>query len=186
MFSVEQFIASGIGMKPDDMLVIDKYAQQFAHARAAELVGMRLVDGKLVPNPNPKWAITESTRTAIRELVGEAFTEGYSPQQLRDEIIESVAFSRDRAMTVARTELAHAHVKGGLEGAKVAGVTTKRWVINPASPTAPVDECGQNEDVGEIPLDAAFPSGDPGPPAHPSCECTIVFGFGSGEPEQEA
>jgi hypothetical protein len=186
MSSIEKFVASGIELKPDDMLVLDKRAQEFAHARGAELVGMRLVDGQFVPNPNPKWAITESTRTTIRELVEEAFTEGYSPRQLRDEIEEHVAFSRDRALMVARTELARAHVRGGLDGAKAAGVATKRWVINPESPTAPVDDCGLNATAGDIPLDSKFPSGDDGPPQHPSCQCTVVFGFGSSELEQGA
>lgn len=175
MSAVTQFVNSGINLTPGAMLSLDKRAQEFAHARGAELVGMRLVDSEFVPNPNPTWAITESTRDAIRELVEEAFTEGLSPQQLRDAIESSVMFSRDRAMMIARTELARAHVKGSLEGAAKAGVTTKRWLTNPESKTAPDDECGANEDQGPIPLTTVFQSGDEGPPQHPNCECTLIF-----------
>lgn len=186
MNAVGQFVNAGINLTPDALLALDQRAQAFAHERGAELVGMRLVDGEFVPNPNPQWAITETTRETIRGLVEKAFAEGCTPQQLRDAIESSVMFSRQRAMTVARTELARAHVRGSLEGASQAGVTKKRWLINPESPTAYEDDCGANQDQGAIPLASPFQSGDDGPPQHPNCECTLIFEFEPSPSEAQA
>jgi hypothetical protein len=46
---------------------VDADALDFAAARGAELVGMRVAeDGSLVPNPKPRWAITGGTRELLR------------------------------------------------------------------------------------------------------------------------
>jgi hypothetical protein len=173
---VRQMIAEGAVIGPDELLVLDKAALEYAHERAAELVGMRVTSEGMTPNPNARWAITETTRETLQGLVEQAFEDGWSPAQLSKQIQEAAAFGRQRAMMIARTELARAQVAGGLRTAAEGGVTHKRWLINPASPTAIEDECGGNAKDGWILVAANFSSGDVGPPQHPNCECTLVFG----------
>lgn len=51
-------------------------AQEYARGRAAELVGMkRDVEGNLVPNPDARWAVSDTTREKIREIVSDAFAQ---------------------------------------------------------------------------------------------------------------
>lgn len=148
-------------------------AVKFASSRAAEMVGMRKVDGVLVQNPNAKWAITDSTRAMLREQVGKALTDGMTPAQLRRSIESGAVFSRDRAQTVARTEIGIAHVQGSLAGWKASGqVQAKESLLG--SEHDDDDECDENSDAGPIPLGESFPSGDDAPPYHPNCVCAVV------------
>jgi SPP1 gp7 family putative phage head morphogenesis protein len=153
-------------------LVMEK-AVEYARNRAAELVGMKYVDGELVENPNAVWAITESTRDMLRQAVTSSLETGPSPQALADSIVQSAAFSEARAEMIARTELAMAHSEGALEGYKEArgtGIAVyKEWLDSDGC-----DECSQNADAGVIDLDDTFPSGDDAPPAHPNCRCAIA------------
>jgi hypothetical protein len=180
-------ITRGKAIGPDEFLVLDKAALEFAQAHAAELVGMQVTAEGIVPNPNPAMAITESTRDILRGLVVRAFKEGLSPAQLAKEIEASTGFSKQRAMDIACTEIARAQVAGELRTAIEGGMTHKRWIINPESPTAIHDECGENAKAGWIPIMGkrrdggfgllTFPSGDIGPPNHSRCACALVFGL---------
>lgn len=156
---------------------VHKEAVDFAKARAAELVGMRWNGRELVANPSAQWAITESTRNGIRDLVVSALTDGLTVKEFADKLGSSYLFSDARAETIARTEIARAHVEGTLEAWKASGVVEgKQWILG-SEHDADVpdgDECDDNEDDGEIALDEAFSSGDDGPPAHPNCVCAIV------------
>jgi hypothetical protein len=157
--------------------LVHERAVEFAKERAAELIGMRYdkQTGQLVENPNPKWAIEDSTRDMLRSSVAKALEEGPTVQDLRNEIIDSYAFSPERAEMIARTELAIAHSKGSVEGYKAAeGLgfhTMKEWLV---SQDEPEDECMDNADQGPIEMDEAFVSGDFEPPAHPNCKCAIM------------
>ena len=174
---VKNTIAQGANIGPDKFLVLDKAALEFAQERAAELVGMQVTAEGMVPNPNPAMAITESTRDMLRGLVVRAFKEGLSPAQLAKEIEASAGFSKQRAMDIACSEIARAQCAGGLRTALEGGMTHKRWIINPESPTANHDECGENAKAGWIPIAASFPSGDICPPSHSRCACALVFGL---------
>jgi hypothetical protein len=174
---VKNAIAQGANIEPDRFLVLDKAAQGFAQERAAVLVGMQVTAGGMVPNPDPAMAITESTRDLLRGLVVRAFKKGLSPAQLAKEIEASVGFSKQRAMDIACTEIARAQVAGELRTAIEGGMTHKRWIINPESPTANHDECGENAKADWIPIAGNFPSGDIGPPNHSRCACALVFGL---------
>lgn len=147
-------------------------AVEYAKERAAEMVGMRVVDGKLVENPNPKWAITDSTRDMLKNLVAESLEEGPSPKELAAQIAESTAFSAARADMISRTELAMAHSQGAVEGyrqARASGVPVmKEWLDSDGC-----EECSLNAKAGPIDLDDKFPSGDDAPPAHPNCRCAV-------------
>lgn len=143
-------------------------AQAYAQNRAAKLVGMKLVDGELVENPDSAWAISETTRVMLRNLVSKAVEDGASNDQLAAEIRDSAAFSSDRAEMIARTETAEAETQGTIAGWKASGVVAgKQWLVADGC----CDECGalDGEIVG---LDEDFEGGDP--PLHPRCECTLL------------
>lgn len=157
-----------------DFDALDQNARDFAAERSAELVGMSWDGNDLVDNPNAEYAITDGTRNELKRLVTRAFDDGLSPKQLADSIDESVAFSGDRALLVARTEMARAHVQGALDAAMDSGVVVaKRWLLG--SEHDHDDECDENDAEGLIAFDDEFSSGDDGPPAHPNCVCALVF-----------
>lgn len=103
----------------------------FTRARAAELVGKRVLDdGTIVDNPNPKWAITDGTRDLVRGTITQAFQEQWSRDQLIDALEQSYAFSTTRATTIARTEITRALVDGNVEGWRQSGVVEgKSWIL---------------------------------------------------------
>ena len=82
--------------------LVNQDAVEFAGNRAAEMIGRKLVDGKLVDNPDAKWAITDTTRDGIRKLVQDAEQQGQSVQQLAQNIRESALFSPERAQRIAQ------------------------------------------------------------------------------------
>lgn len=149
-------------------------ARDFAHQRAAELVGKRFTSkGKLVQNPSAKWRIDETTRKELRALVEKAFNEETPIAKLADQIRSAGSFSESRAKTVARTEIARAQSMGTLDVWKNMGfVKTVRWDLS--ADHEDQDLCDLNHDHGPVPLGQAFPSGDIAPPQHPNCRCSLV------------
>lgn len=155
---------------PDITSLVNEDAVEFAKQRSAEIVGKKWVDGELVDNPDAKWVISDSTREMLRADVETALTEGWSSQDLADSLEDSLAFSEERAIMIARTELARAHVEGQMFVYNNAGVTKKQWILGSES----CDDCQENANAGVIDFDEAFPSGDDAPPAHPNCTCDVV------------
>jgi len=153
---------------------MDVRARAYADARGAELVGMKInAAGKWVTNPNAKWSINTTTRNDLQSLVTEAIEKGWSPQHLRDEIMNSTAFSEERASMIARTELAFAHMAGNVAAWRESGgVWGKRSLLGDLHDIP--DECDDNADQGPIPFDQQFDSGDEFPPYHPNCVCDVV------------
>jgi hypothetical protein len=151
---------------------LNERAAAYSGERAAELVGMKYDEaGNLVPNPDAEWAITDTTRDDIRDLVEQAFTDGMSPDELST-AIEDLIDDPDRADMIARTELADAQSEADLDAAKESGVVTgKYWLLG----ENPCSVCQDNADAGTIDLDEEFPSGDDGPAAHVGCECALGF-----------
>lgn len=167
---------------PDDAFdLANEDAVEWAADRAAELIGRRRVGSSLhLVHTAPPWAITESTRDGLQELVTQALADGWSADQLQDAILESWIFDPARAETIARTELAMAHQAGTLAAWRRSGVVRgKRWLISDLHDQD--DICDINAAAGTIPLDASFPSGDDSPPAHPNCECVCVADVGADE-----
>lgn len=152
--------------------LINKDAIEYAGDRAAEMVGRKWIDGELVDNPNARWAITDSTRDSLKDLVTRAYSDGMSPAQLKTAIIEDHAFSPARAKLIAKTETAKASVQGSLNGWKRSGVVQGKESITSGDHDSD-DECDEAEDAGVIDLDDDFPSGDDGPPFHPGCNCLL-------------
>lgn len=159
-------------------------ALQWAKDRAAELVGMKILeDGTLVENPNAQWAITESTREMLRGDVVTALEEGWSNARLADEIADNYAFSDARAEMIARTEIARADSQGNLIAWDESDVVVeKAWQV---SNLGCCDACEGNQEQGRIPFKKAFQSGDQTAPAHPNCRCVVVPFTNDDESDQE-
>lgn len=175
METVERLLIGG----PDEAIinVVHKEALGYARERSAEMVGKRrTASGRLINNPNPEWAITETTRAKVKRYIVEALKEG-DEYDLVGQLEQSAGFSHSRAQLVARTELAMAHGEGrllSLKASEDAGVKLmKQWI------TAGDDKvceaiCRENEKQGPIPLDADFKSGDKTVPGHPRCRCDVT------------
>jgi SPP1 gp7 family putative phage head morphogenesis protein len=142
-------------------------ATAYAQNRAAELVGMKMVDGELVANADATWSIAETTRTMIRNAVAKAMEEGAPNDELASTIRDAGAFSQARADTIARTETGFADKAGNKEGWRASGVVEGRqWVAADDC----CDEC-QSYDGTVIGIDEEFEWGDE---AHPNCRCTEI------------
>lgn len=141
-------------------------ASAYAETRSAEMIGRKRVDGELVENEG--WSIPSATRDMIRSDVVHAMESGASNQELAATIRESEAFSKVRAMTIARTETAKAETQGSIAGWKASGLVAGKQFI--AAPECCAD-C-QELDGEIVPLDDEFQEGDP--PVHPNCRCAIL------------
>lgn len=169
-----------IGIEDADHLtdLLNERSLTFAETRAAEMVGMRNIGSKAMPewieNPNAKWVITDSTRKMVRKDVAQAIEEGWSAQHLARTLQEdNPAFSDHRAKTIARTEIRNADTAGNMEAYKASKIVQgKEWIVG--SEHDDHDECDLNQEAGEIELDATFPSGDSKPAAHPNCVCDFL------------
>ena len=164
-----------VKLEPTNEIVnhLDAAAKDYVEQRGAELVGKKVLDdGSVVDNPNAKWSIAQTTREDLQAVLTDGVEQGWSSQQLRDAIESSGAFGEDRALMIARTELAFAHVAGNVEGWKQSGeVTGKRWLLGDLHDVP--DECDDAADEGVIAFDDDFSTGDAWPPAHPNCCCLL-------------
>lgn len=154
-----------LGVFDDDVLsAVSANAEEWATARAAEMVGMKWVDGELIPNPDAKWQITEGTREFLRADVSAAMDEGLGANELASRLSENYAFSDTRAEVIARTETARADIAGSQIGWQSSGLVSMReWNAAPEC----CDEC--QEMHGELaPLDGPF-KGGADVPLHPQC-----------------
>ncbi|MGH3430884.1 MAG: 2'-5' RNA ligase family protein [Mycobacteriales bacterium] len=153
--------------------VLNEEALVFAQRRGAELVGRRWVGDRLVANPDARWAITDTTRDKLKELLGRGFRDGIAPPDLAGMIEQSGVFSEARARLIAKTEMANAQSAGGKKTAKEVGAIAKEWELS--GDHADEDDCDDNADDGVIGIDEAFSSGDDSPTAHPGCNCAVVY-----------
>lgn len=151
---------------------VNDAAASAAKDRAAALVGMRYSGKKLVPNPSARYAITETTRTGIRELVTNALTDGMTVPELASALEDAYQFSDRRAETIARTEVATAHVDGTVEAWKQSGQVDGKSSLTGSGDVC--DICEGNEGDGVIGIDDDFSSGDDAPPYHPNCVCVLL------------
>jgi hypothetical protein len=119
----------------EDMLTgINETARKWASNRAAELVGMRLTpEGKFIVNPNPKWAISDTTRDKLRSVITDVFgQEGkITLRDVENRIEQSGVFSDVRASTIARNEIARAQTQGNLKSWRESGLVQKvSWELS--------------------------------------------------------
>lgn len=149
----------------------NRQAADYAAKRAAEMVGMKYdEEGALVPNPNAKWAISDTTRDRLREIIKNAFEEKTPFSELIGNIQDADIFSENRAAMIARTEISRAQVNANLDAWKATGLVSKvKWLAVGPDP-CPIceDNDGVIRGIGE-----EFPSGDIMPLAHPNCYCIL-------------
>lgn len=147
----------GINMTGKITAQIDKAALAYAAEHAAELVkGLSL-----------------TTEDALRSEITRAMKDGSSAAELAKSIREMGVFGRARASTIARTELATAHIQGNVQGWRETGmVTGKEWIMGDLHDIE--DVCDLNAMKGQIGLDEGFEDGIMFPPAHPNCICDVL------------
>ena len=148
-------------------------AADYARERAAEMVGMKLVDGVLQPNPNARWNIAMTTRDELRDLITKSLEERTDIDDLAKQIQEAGVFSDWRAEMIAKTETAKAQSEGVVHSWRTTGAVEKvRW--SPSS-LGPCPDCLDNVLAGSIVFGEPFPTGDIMPPGHPSCRCALII-----------
>lgn len=147
----------------------DTQALEYAQTRAAELVGKKWVNGVLVDNPDAKWAITDTTREELRELIARAFAEQWTPAELSKQIDSAFVFSAGRAEMIAETETAMAQTAATVQTGKNLGATTKSIQMSNLHDID--DECDDAEEDGEVPIDKPYSNGSLHVPLHPRCRC---------------
>lgn len=160
----------GAKLSVDALDLANEHAIEFARQRAAEMVGMRWVDGELVPNPDAQWRIDDGTREMLRGDVRRALQEGWSNDKLADVLSENYAFSDRRAETIARTETRKADVAGNITGYRELGVKQKQWQAHP-------DCCPACSDLDGVivGIDDDFPNGGgEGANLHPNDRCDVL------------
>lgn len=118
--------------------------------------------------------ITETTRTAIQELIGEAIDEGWSLDQLAKALVERGAItSRERAKLIAVTETASAYSMGSLLAYTLSGVVESvEWVATLDKETC--SDCRALDGEARPLAEAAFSDGTAHPPHHPRCRCALA------------
>jgi hypothetical protein len=158
------------------------YALEYAQARAAEMVGKKWVDGVLVDNPNARWAITQTTREDLRELIARAFAEKWTPAQLAENIDAAFTFSGGRAAMIAETETSLALTAATVNTGKGAGATLKSTQMSNLHDID--DECDDAEAAGEIGIDDFFPDGSLHVPLHPLCHCVELLHIGKEDADE--
>jgi hypothetical protein len=149
---------------------VNEIARDYAEQRSAEMVGMKRVDGQIVPNPNAAMRIDESTRNMVRQTIKEAFEADTPVANIAAELQSSHAFSESRAELIAENEVRQAQVRGNLEAWKASGVVEKfNWVLS--GDHSCCDICDTFAEEGPYPLDEAEAMLLK---THPLCACILV------------
>jgi hypothetical protein len=139
---------------------------------------MRRVNGKLIENPNAKWAISDTTRDDLRAVIRDVFEpEKISLADVERRIEDSGIFDDKRATMIARTEIARAQTEGNLEAWQQSGLVAKVDVVLSAMHDQD-DECDDAASGGPYDVDDV-----PDVPLHPNCECALVIAEVAGEEE---
>jgi hypothetical protein len=113
---------------------------------------------------------SETTQNLVNQLASNAIESGLTNAELATRLDGAFLFGEDRSLLIAQTELQFAANHGALAGYKASGVVDgKEWFGED-----PCDDCEANIEDGVIGLDEDFSSGDPAPPAHPRCKCSIA------------
>lgn len=114
--------------------------------------------------------ISDTTRQAIQDLIGQGAAEGWGPDRLARAIRDAgITASASRADAISRTESATAYTQGSLLAYADSGVVaaTEWLATDPCPICAPL--AGQVSALGSL-----FPGGYSGPPAHPNCRCALA------------
>ncbi len=161
------FKAAMVNIFPMEPLLADDLATQYAETRGARLLR---VDGDL--------NIVNATRSRVNSLVAQTIERGDSLQTLQRALRDDLAFSPQRATTVARTETATAQGQGALGAAVAQDFNEKRWITqgdDVVDATGGGTPCLDAEAQGWIKMGDPFISGFDTIPAHPNCRCNVRY-----------
>lgn len=114
--------------------------------------------------------LIDASKDMLRQMLAGALGVGGTAEAIASAVRRASVFSRDRAATIALSEIATANGIGSVS-AIGAGGAKKQWITEQDDRTCPV--CMGNEEVGPIDVDALFPSGHLAPGAHVNCRCVI-------------
>lgn len=165
----------GVDEGADLVDVVNQRAVAKARQIAAEMVGMRWnKDGELVQARRAKYRIDETTRKMIRDIIADGLEANIGNLAIADNILKATAFSEERAALIAMTEISRVNSMASLESYLYSrdelGIDIKKeWLLAPNA----CKICVANNEQGAINLDDDFQSGDPAPPGHPNCRCSI-------------
>jgi SPP1 gp7 family putative phage head morphogenesis protein len=91
--------------------------------------------------------------------------EGWNPRKMGRELRKNVKMSRHRAEMICRTETIRSYAQGSVNQYKKAGVHYWEWIASYDERTCPV--CSSLD--GKV-----FRVGEPQPPIHPNCRCSVA------------
>jgi SPP1 gp7 family putative phage head morphogenesis protein len=150
---------------------VSPYIANAEYARLLEQANQRAVAWAENRIGNLITEVSATTRDVVNELSAAALENGWTNDELADELSDAFGFSDDRAEMIARTETAFAETAGTLEGYAASGVVAgKEWSADPDA----CDECLALDGV-VVALDEDFPDdGGDGPPLHPRCVCSVA------------
>lgn len=118
--------------------------------------------------------LNDETREQMRGIIEYAIKQKRGVPGLSRDLRNQISnMSKVRAKMIARTETCDALESAFMDRAKDMKVTGKEWIWT--GDTGDWDcMCEDNANVGPIPIDKPFPSGDMRPPAHPNCRCALA------------
>ena len=118
--------------------------------------------------------IDETTVSQMRNLLTAGVDADTPLSKIITQIKQAGAFSRQRAETIAVTEIGNAYSQGTLDAAQQmsddGANMEKSWLAEGDC----CDICDGNADDDWIPIDDNFSSGDDAPLAHPNCRCALL------------
>ncbi len=118
--------------------------------------------------------INNTTRKQIRKIVSQGIAAKDRPGKIANSIEEYLsddAITRERARSIAITEVNNAKAHGADFAARATGAQYKRWIAR----WDRCEICKENEQAGQIGIDMIFPSGHMMPTAHPNCRCKLRY-----------
>jgi hypothetical protein len=113
--------------------------------------------------------INQTTLDRVGTILARALANGWTPNEIKEEIADTIDDDSDRALTIAQTEMSRAVTTAARELYQESGVELVEWLV-----ADPCDLCEENADVSPIGIGETFPSGDTEPPAHPNCVCDLA------------
>jgi len=121
--------------------------------------------------------INDFTRQRMAAVLAKGLAAGDTAEALAQRLMASFdTLSIDRARKIAVTEASKAWSYAEGQSAelmeKAGYMMVKEWLLGPMHPR--FDICDHNNQAGAIPLHRNFPSGDPWPPQHPYCGCSVI------------
>ena len=166
---------------------VNRLALSWARNRSAEMVGMKWSGAQLVENTKAEWAISETTRDSIQNLVANIFKPDEDGSragipQLADRIRNATDFSDARAETVARTEVKNAAIQGQWDAWKASGLIKEVNFIYAELSTV----CELCIDLAEGSPYKMDECPHPVRDTHPNCNCSlVVHSFNLGDDKKD-